>query len=64
MSIGGILAYLNIKIRNTNINNALSCIGLGILLISVWIINDDSLFPGFWALVPSLAAAFIIQADI
>ena len=31
-------------------------------MITVWIVDDQSLFPGFWALVPTLASACIIQA--
>ena len=62
MSIGGILAYLNLKISDKRINNALSSVGLIALLVAVWTMDDESLFPGFWALVPTLSSAFIIQA--
>jgi peptidoglycan/LPS O-acetylase OafA/YrhL len=62
MSIGGILAFINLKIQDTRVNNALSSIGLGALLITVFIMDDDSLFPGFWAVIPTLSSAFIIQA--
>ena len=62
MSIGGILAYLNLKINDKKINNVLSSVGLIALLIAVWIMDDESLFPGFWALIPTLSSAFIIQA--
>ncbi len=63
MSVGGIVAYFSLKIKNSKINNALSIIGtLSILITVVWIINEQSLFPGFWALIPTLASACIIQA--
>jgi len=39
MSIGGILGYINLKIVNKNINNALSIIGLGFILLIAWVIN-------------------------
>lgn len=31
-------------------------------MTTVWLINENSLFPGFWALIPTLGAAFILQA--
>lgn len=62
MAVGGLIAYFSLKIQNTRINNALSIIGTLSILLTVWIINDESLFPGFWALVPTLASACIIQA--
>jgi len=62
MAVGGLIAYFNLKIQNTRINNFLSIIGIFSILLTVGIINDQSLFPGFWALVPTLASACIIQA--
>ncbi len=32
------------------------------ILVTIWLIDDDSLFPGFWALIPTLSSAFLIQA--
>jgi len=63
MSIGGILAYINTKLQNNKINNILSSIGLVLFLITIWVLNDESLFPGFWALAPTMSAALIIQAN-
>lgn len=62
MSVGGIIAYLSLKIQNTKISNALSIVGTLSILIGVWAIDDESLFPGFWTLLPTLGAACIIQA--
>lgn len=62
MACGGILAYLNFQIRNKIINNLLSTIGLGIIVIGCYVINDESFFPGFWALMPTIGAMMIIQA--
>ena len=62
MAVGGILGYLNLQIRNKIINNALSIVGLGVILIGCYVMNDESFFPGFWALLPTFGAAFIIQA--
>lgn len=62
MAIGGLVAYLNVKIQNQKITNGLSIFGTFLILTTVWIIDDQSMFPGFWALVPTIAAACIIQA--
>jgi peptidoglycan/LPS O-acetylase OafA/YrhL len=62
MAIGGILAYLGVTIQNKLINNALSIVALISIFISIFIVTDKSLFPGFWALIPTLSSAFIIQA--
>ena len=62
MAVGGLVAYLNVKIQNKKITNRLSIVGTLAILVTVWIIDDQSMFPGFWALVPTLASACIIQA--
>lgn len=62
MAIGGLVAYFSLKIQNTKITNALSFVGTLAILVTVWIIDEESLFPGFWALIPTFASAFIIQA--
>lgn len=62
MSVGGLVAYQNIKIGNKIINNTLSIASVILILGTVWILSEDSLFPGFWALIPTLGAACIIQA--
>jgi len=62
MAVGGLVSYLSVKIQNKKINEALSITGTLLILVTVWILNDQSLFPGFWALIPTVAAACIIQA--
>jgi peptidoglycan/LPS O-acetylase OafA/YrhL len=62
MAIGGLVAYFSLKIQNSKISNALSIFGILSILVTVWLIDDESLFPGFWALIPTLASAAIIQA--
>lgn len=62
MAVGGLIAYLDVKLKNKIINNALSIFGIVSIVITVWIIDESSLFPGFWALIPTLSAAAIIQA--
>jgi peptidoglycan/LPS O-acetylase OafA/YrhL len=62
MSIGGIIAYKKIAIKNLMINNILSILGTIAILIATCIINEKSLFPGWWALIPTLSSACILQA--
>lgn len=67
MAVGGIISFINRPIPDTfipsaYINDILSAAGfLGIVLTS-FIINSESIFPGYWALVPTLSSAMIIQA--
>lgn len=62
MSVGGIVAYLNLKVQNKMINNLLSMVSMVAILTTIWVMDEFSLFPGFWALIPTLGAACIIQA--
>ena len=62
MVIGGIIAYKNLEISNTVGRNLLSALGIIAILTTVWIIDEESLFPGYWALVPTLSAGCIIIA--
>jgi peptidoglycan/LPS O-acetylase OafA/YrhL len=34
------------------------------ILLTVWIMDENSLFPGFWALIPTLGAVCILQAGM
>jgi peptidoglycan/LPS O-acetylase OafA/YrhL len=62
MTLGGIIAYQKVTIRNNYVSNILSTIGVVAILITIYVIDEDSLFPGFWALVPTLSACAIILA--
>ena len=62
MAIGGLLVYRPIKIDSLLINNLLSLVGILGISITVIIINEDSPFPGIWALVPTIGTALIILA--
>jgi peptidoglycan/LPS O-acetylase OafA/YrhL len=62
MSIGGILAYQKLRIPSKLIVNSLSIVGLSSILFLVYILDNNSSFPGFWALIPTISTAFIILA--
>ncbi len=62
MSVGGLIAYSNFKLQNGRLSNWVSLIATFSIFVTVWLIDDKSLFPGFWALIPTIGAACIIQA--
>jgi peptidoglycan/LPS O-acetylase OafA/YrhL len=64
LMIGGILAHIcmhrpQMLVRHTETQSIMG----GVLVISgIAVINDDSSFPGWWALLPTVGAFFIIAA--
>ena len=60
MAVGGLLAYLKVKSQNRNLNNGLSFLVIASILLCAFVIDGKSLFPGWWALIPTLGSAFII----
>ncbi len=62
MSIGGLIIHQAKSISNRLINNVISIFGTLSILIVIWVIDEKSLFPGWWALVPTLGSACILQA--
>ncbi|HEY8099158.1 MAG TPA: acyltransferase family protein [Burkholderiaceae bacterium] len=67
--VGSALAYVtlyrqDIK-RNFNARypNLLSGLGIALIVIGIAILNKQSAFPGWWALLPTLGAVLIISSD-
>jgi len=72
--MGGALAYLNLHGQNGVIKvttaanvilataNLKSAFGLALVLFSVFSLDRNHLFPGWWALLPTLGAALMISA--
>jgi peptidoglycan/LPS O-acetylase OafA/YrhL len=68
--IGSILAYVTVfhaKYPKLAVNsiaqaNTLSSIGFALFIAGLLLINKESGFPGGWALLPTLGAAFMIKA--
>ncbi len=44
------------------LNNASACIGMILLILAVVLLNKNSAFPGWWAVLPTLGTALIITA--
>ncbi len=76
LALGGYIAYLGVgfwggQSQNQNLNsgkafhllsNGLVLLGLVLIAFGAFILNNDSVFPGYWALLPTLGAACIIAA--
>ncbi|MBU3641015.1 acyltransferase family protein [Polynucleobacter sp. Fuers-14] len=66
--IGSALAYINFHqsrffVRaQQEYSNLLSGSGIFLVLLALTLLNKDSQFPGWWALLPTLGAAFVISA--
>jgi len=64
LMIGSLLAYINLHkphLHNQH-QNMQSFLGVALLLSGIFFINSDRAFPGWWALLPTLGAFFIISA--
>jgi hypothetical protein len=62
LGIGAVLAYLNLSFNSKSIKNFLSSAGFVTILIGFFLINEYSLFPGWFALLPTLGCSLIILA--
>ena len=63
--IGALLAYFVLytsKFFKLIPPNWLSWVGVALILLGISFINKESLFPGYWALLPTLGAACLIGA--
>lgn len=65
LSIGSILAYIavfkeDLTIRMHKFNNTLSVLGLAFIVCGAIFLTSVSLFPGVWALLPTLGAGCLI----
>jgi peptidoglycan/LPS O-acetylase OafA/YrhL len=76
LMIGAILAYITLDRKKTfallgvlnsfldqaRINHYISILGFALLVFGAALINKESSFPGYWALLPTLGSAFLIAA--
>lgn len=62
MAVGGLLALKGIKISDRFYANALSALGLFIIISASFFLSELNLYPGWWALLPTFAAAAVILA--
>ena len=69
LMLGAMLSYLSLStstsavtILTTSARSALSVVGLMLLALALLLLNRDSVFPGYWALLPCLGACFLIAA--
>lgn len=62
MAVGGLLAFKGVKMSNIFYANALSTLGLITILLASFFLSEVNLYPGWWALFPTLASAAVIVA--
>lgn len=64
LMVGGSLAYILLHSNHLlrKFKNFQSVFGFVLLIIGLFIINEGSPFPGWWALFPTFASVFIISA--
>lgn len=64
LGLGAILAHeaLRTQALSNLIREWLAWIGLGLIVASAVLLNSQDLFPGAWALLPTLGAAALIQS--
>jgi peptidoglycan/LPS O-acetylase OafA/YrhL len=64
LMLGGVLAYLVRQKTQwlSGFRSLQSAFGLLLIAISVFFLNKAAAFPGFWALLPTLGAFFVISA--
>ena len=62
LALGGFLASIQRRDKSAIEANAISLAGFITVLASVYVINRDFAFPGWWAPVPAMGAALLIYA--
>lgn len=62
MAVGGVLAFKPIKVTDDFQANTISVIGLIVILVGSFFLSELNLYPGWWALLPTLASAAVILA--
>lgn len=64
LMIGGLLAYVTLHNpeRLKGHSNVQAFAGVALITIGVFILDETSKFPGWWALLPTLGAALLISA--
>ena len=63
--IGSILAYLSLyknKSSTSSVNNLKAIVGALLIILAISFIDKNKMFPGWWALLPTLGAFLLISA--
>ena len=66
LALGALLASQTFRTAASSpaVRNVLSWLGLGLILLAAGVVQNTFLFPGAWALLPTLGAAFLIHAGM
>ena len=60
--LGALLAYYVIRAKPDKASNMQSYFGLALITIGALVCSKDSVFPGWWALLPTVGATLLISA--
>lgn len=63
MLLGGIVFLYPLKLSKTQHKHTLELIGLGLIVISFFIISEHTVWPGYMALLPTGGAFLLLQAN-
>ena len=62
MAVGGLLVFRTTKVMNSFYAHALSTVGLIAIMGAAYFLSEINLYPGWWALFPTLASVAIISS--
>ena len=62
MAVGGLLVFRTTKVINSFYAHALSTVGLIAIMGAAYFLSEINLYPGWWALFPTLASVAIISS--
>lgn len=63
MLIGGIAFLYPFEINKQSDKNSLEILGITLIMISFFLVNENTVWPGYIALIPTLGTFIIIQAN-
>ena len=63
MALGGILNFINLDLKNKYLNNVFGFIGFFVILFAGFYINEEDYYPGYLALLPTVATMLLIFAN-
>lgn len=63
MLLGGLIFLYPLKLTKTSHQYILEIVGIVLIILSMFIISENTLWPGYMALLPTLGAFILIQAN-
>lgn len=63
MLLGGVVFLYPLKLSNAKHKHTLELLGLALIVISFFIISENTVWPGYMALLPTMGAFILLQAN-